>query len=555
MEKMDTSAFVEEETSIDFRHYIALFSQWWWIVVIAMALAGVISFFVTRQITPVYRVSSTVLVNEAPSTRSTDYTSLMTSERVARTYAQMMTKRPILDQVSSELGVPVPDNMVTAAPVRDTQLLTITVEHTNPVTAADIANKVLEVFSQQIQAVQEARFADSKENLERQIQETEASLVTLRTSLEGLAEGEDAARDRLEARLSQTEQIYSNLLLSYEQVRMAEAEVVSNLVEVERAVPPTRPVRPSLLQNTLLAVLVGLFVSAGGLLAYDMLDDTIVDPEEVTRRTGLPVLGMLMHSDEKEGLVTRKAPRSPVAEAYRALRTNVQYAAVDKPVRALLVTSPAPSDGKTTVAANLAVVMAQGGRNVTIIDADMHRPRQHRIFDTAREPGLSGLFMQSPVTLNGAAQALDMQKLRLVAAGSLPPNPSELLGSNKMREILETVLEEADVAIIDTPPVLSLTDALVLAPLVDGVLLVIKPGETKRAALKQSVDQLRYLGVRILGVVLNDVGNTRSRYGHYYKNYYYRRYYRYYDPYTQDPGRKPGKSKKSKPGGHQSELN
>jgi capsular exopolysaccharide synthesis family protein len=233
--------------------------------------------------------------------------------------------------------------------------------------------------------------------------------------------------------------------------------------------------------------------------------------------------------------VTEVQPRSPISESFRTLRTNVQYAAVDHPLMSILVTSAGPEEGKTTVVTNLAIVLAQSGRRVTVIDADLRRPSLHKRTGVTNQVGLSFLFMQPKMILNGALQKSRIPGMSVITSGNIPPNPSELLGSQKMGQILEKVKEESDLILIDTPPALVVTDASVLAPQVDGVLLVIRPGVTKLAAAKQTVEQLHRVGANILGVVLNNLELNRSKYGHYYArkyrpytSYYYGKNSKYY---------------------------
>lgn len=516
----------EEEVSIDLRQYIALFLQWWWLVLLAGLLAGGAAYLISRQMTPIYQSSTTLLINEAPSNRTADYTSLMTSERLAQTYAQMITKRPVLERVIYRLKLPYTADelakMVSASPVRDTQLLTITVESPNPSLSPAVANALVVVFTEQLQETQSSRFQASKDNLQKQITDAETQIANARDALENATDPSEISR--WEARLNQYEQIYANLVLSYEQIRTTEAQSFSNVVQIETAVPEFTPVKPKVIQNTLLAAVVGMMLAAGGVIAFDMLDDRVKNPEDIRRQLNLPVMGAIVRYDEPEDgrLITQAQPRSPVAESFRALRTNVQYASVDDPIRTLLVTSPTPADGKTTVASNLAMVTAQGGKQVTVLDADMHRPRLHYAFHTDLQPGLSSLFVQRGLHLNGDLRATPLETLHVISAGKMPPNPSELLGSQKMREIIAAILERSEMLIIDTPPVLSVTDAVVLAPVVDGVLLVVRPGHTRMSALKQSVEQLRYVGARVIGVVVNAVDTKKTRYNYYYKSYYYK---------------------------------
>ncbi len=189
-----------------------------------------------------------------------------------------------------------------------------------------------------------------------------------------------------------------------------------------------------------------------------------------------------------------------------------------------MVTSIAPSEGKTTIAANLSVTLAQGGRNVICIDADLRKPKMHSVMQLPNRKGLTTLFMQPDIQLDGTVQKTDTNNLYVMTAGNLPPNPSELLASDRMDFILDTMIDHADVLLIDTPPIMAVTDAVVLSQRVDGVLLVVKAGATKTAAAQQTVNQLRRLNANILGVVLNRVPTRGS---HYYSNGYYS-YQEYY---------------------------
>jgi non-specific protein-tyrosine kinase len=225
------------------------------------------------------------------------------------------------------------------------------------------------------------------------------------------------------------------------------------------------------------------------------------------------------HAPEEGSPVALAEPRSQVAEAFRSLRTNIQFASVDHPLRTLLVTSPTPAEGKSTVAANLSVVLAQGGKRVALIDADLRRPRVHKLLGVSNSLGMSELFVKDHVALNGSLQPTEAPDLMALTSGGLPPNPAELLGSEKMAEIIRQVGMQVELVVIDSPPVIAVTDSSVLAPRVDGVLLVFKPGVTRLGAARQTVEQLQRLGANLLGVVLNDVDLRRS--GYYYKSYYH----------------------------------
>jgi polysaccharide biosynthesis transport protein len=523
--------FPEEEPTIDLRQYLALLGHWWWLIILAALLMGSTGYIISMQMVPIYQASTTLLINEAPSDKTADYTNILTSERLASTYAQMLTKRPVFEDVINRLQLALtPERltgMVTVTPVRDTQLIDIDVESADPSLSAAVANALYLVFSEQLKETQSSRYAASKDSLQTQVADTENEITDIRKAMLNAKTPEETSR--LETRLTQYQQIYTNLVASYEQVRMAEAQTLSNVVQIEKAIPPTVPIRPKPFQNTLIAAAIGLMLAVGGIFATDSLDDTVKSPDEINRVLKLPIMGTIARYEEPSDgrLITRAQPRSPITESFRALRTNVQYASVDRPLRTLIVTSPAPGDGKTTVTANLATVLAQGGRHVTVVDADLHRPRVHHVFNADLHPGLSTLFIKSDLHLNGHLQLTETERLHVIAAGELPPNPSELLGSNKMHDILDAILEQSDLVIFDTPPVLSVTDAVVLAPMVDGVLVVCRPGVTKMNALKYAIEQLRYVGANVVGVILNGIDDHSSRYGYYYKSRYYSQY-KYY---------------------------
>jgi succinoglycan biosynthesis transport protein ExoP len=341
-------------------------------------------------------------------------------------------------------------------------------------------------------------------------------------------------QNQLQGTLALYQQIYSNLLTSYENVRLARLRSTPTVVQIEPAATPTIPIQPQPIRNGLLGGATGLLIMGAIAFLIEYLDDTLKSPEEIENQFGLPVIGFIAHFDPKQGdLITVKQPRSHVSEAFRSLRTNLQFSSVDHPVRSLLVTSPSPVEGKSTIAANLAVVMAQGGRHVALADADLRRPRIHQLLRLANRGGITSLFMptkglpNSQAPLNGHLQETGIINLRAMASGKLPPNPSELLGSGRMMAILKHIQEQADLLVLDSPPVLAVTDAVVLAPRVDGVVLVVKPGKTKLDACRQAIEQLQRVGAKILGVVFNDVEIKRLDYKYqYYRGYYNGHYYR-----------------------------
>ncbi len=219
-----------------------------------------------------------------------------------------------------------------------------------------------------------------------------------------------------------------------------------------------------------------------------------------------------------EKLVTFINPKSPVAEAYRSLRTNIQFLGIDTPQRAIVVTSAGPGEGKSTTIANIAIAMAQAGKKVLLVDCDLRRPVVHKNFGLANTRGLTNILANN-LPFAEVAQETEIEGLRIVTSGPIPPNPSELLGSMKMKDLINTFKEHVDFVFFDTPPVSAVTDAAVLSTQTDGVVLVLSAGEITRDAALHARTVLHNVNAHILGVVLNKV-NVEKEQGYYYYYYY-----------------------------------
>lgn len=518
------------------RQYLALILHWAWLLVLATVVAGLTAYFVSTRMTPVYQASATLMVNVAPSNQTTSYNSVLTSNLMTQTYAQMMIKEPVLQGVIDRLELKYIDvaqlrKQITVKPSLNTQLIVINAQDTSPQRAADIANTLGTVFAEINHSIEADRYSASKANIKGQLDQFSQQINTTQANISklGSTSTDQAEHDRLSVELSQYQQTYNNLLQSYQQVLLAEAQSTSSIVSIEAASPEYIPVKPRTLLNTGIAGLLGLMLAVTFIFVLDAMDDTLRSPDDVTKVLGVPVLGVIAaHQTASDMPIASTEPRSPVSEAFRSLRTNIQFASVDRPLHTLLVTSPSPEDGKSTVSANLAVIQAQNGRKVVLLEADLRRPKVHKMLNLSNREGTSALFVDQEVNLNGQLQSTDVPDLFAITSGALPPNPAELLGSEKMSKILSKVGEIADLVILDSPPVMAVTDSSVLAPRVDGVLIVMQPGKTKLAASKQAIEQLKRAGANVIGVVLNNVEISRSSYKYaYYRGYYYT-YHKYY---------------------------
>jgi succinoglycan biosynthesis transport protein ExoP len=305
----------------------------------------------------------------------------------------------------------------------------------------------------------------------------------------------------------------------------------TNLRIVERAEPPRVPVLPRRAFNYQLALLIGLGLGAGLAVLVGRIDDTVKTPDDIAQLLGLPFLGMVPAVDQDPALApgprpaVAREPQSAVAEAYRVVRTNLIFRAPAKRGRVVVMSSSSPGEGKTTTLANLAVSLAQNGARVLAIDADLRRPTLHAHFGLEPAEGLSEILSAAeprPLPL----RETEVPGLRLLSSGRIPDNPADLLGSNSLRDLLEAERDRYDWILIDAPPILAMADTPILSALADGLVMVVWSEHCTRPALKRSLEQVRGVGGKLTGVVLNKVDLKRNAYyyGQYYGEYY-RRYY------------------------------
>ncbi len=341
-----------------------------------------------------------------------------------------------------------------------------------------------------------------------------------------------ADQARLTANVKTRETGYDNLLGQYQLARISEGGETGGVRIIDAATRPYTPVSPQRKRAVFLAAIIGLMLGILSAVIADRFDDSVQTPDEVRHRLHLPILGSiprvrdaLFGRSERQRfrLISHVEPQSLVAEAFRSLRTNIAFARAHQDLRTIVLTSPGPGDGKSTVACNLATIFAQQGQRTLLIDADLRRAVVNETFEIPRSPGLSDLLV-GHARLGDVVRAVDVPNLFVLASGQFPPNPSELLGSPAMRDILEQAKASYDMIVIDSPPVLAVTDSSVISSVVDGTIVVVRVGKTARDAVRRAVAQLRVVNGRVLGAVLNDVdfrsGVYYGGYGYYYHRFY-----------------------------------
>ena len=369
--------------------------------------------------------------------------------------------------------------------------------------------------------------------LQSRLGSLDKSIANLRVQTEKYPKLE-AEQTRLSATMGTMQRTFDNLQSEFQLARISESVDAGRVQSIDEATLPTFAVSPNRKRAITYSALVGLLLGFALAFALDRLDDSVKSPDELREQMDLPMLGLIpairaergsrRTSDSTAGrLITHADPRSPVAEAYRSMRTNLAFARAQQSPQAIVVASPGPSDGKSTTVANLAITFAQQGQRTLLIDADLRRAVLDKAFSIPRSPGLTEVII-GEASLEDAVHETAVPNLSLVASGRFPPNPAELLGSVRMQEILHEAKAQFDVVLLDSPPLLAVTDAAVLATMVDGVVLVVRTERTKRDAVRRALGHIHSVRGRLLGAVLNDVdlrsGAYYGSYGHYYYSYY-----------------------------------
>ncbi len=369
-----------------------------------------------------------------------------------------------------------------------------------------------------------------KENLLKTQESLLTSYQNVYTSLLSTEEVKRSTNeiDNLTQNLNLYQNIYLNLLSSRETVKNQEMQNIPTIEQISLAQASAEPVRPRTLLNALLGAAAGLILALSFVSLREMTDDSIKSREEIEELLGTKVVGYITNIKENhdgKGIYVGRAPRSPVAEAFRVLRTNLEFSCREKPFKSIVVTSGGPADGKTTVSANLAAILAHSGKTAVLVDADLRRPQVHDYAAVSNALGLSDLINRENASIDDYVQKIqNVPGLSILPSGTLPPNPTDLLGSERMKSILRSLSNSYDYVVIDCPPML-IADPQVLLGLADGVLLVLVPGQTHKEVVGAIKEQMQQAGARLLGVVFNRLQNSRRRgyggYSYYSYPYYY----------------------------------
>ncbi|MBR3252642.1 polysaccharide biosynthesis tyrosine autokinase [Candidatus Saccharibacteria bacterium] len=454
---------MEEINIKDFFIYLKRYI-WAFVLMILLCVGGILTYDLAFK-KPVYQAQTTIVIAKSDNANNAAATlnDVNASQKLTSTYGEIAKSELVLNQVvdNLELGVSAKDlgKNLTVKPVEDTSILSVTVKDLNAEKAATIANEVADVFSEEVS------------------------------------------------------KIYK----------------LDNVSQLSVAKTPTSPSNNTLTRDVILGTVVAVALVTGFAFLRFYLDDTVKHGDEVEKIYGLPKTGRICKSDMKASkkgevvseLVVEKYPKSIVSENIKSLRTNLQFTAVDKNLKTILVTSTNASEGKSFVSANLAISFAQAEKKVLLIDCDLRKGRVHRLFDVPNTDGLSNLLTDDLENLNHYIHNTSIDNLDIITCGTYPPNPSELLASKKNKRLLTSLRHRYDIIIFDGAPIGGLADSVILSSLMDETVIVVKDGNTSKSDLMAAKTELEKVGAKVAGIVFNMVDRKSSRYYSYYYGHGY----------------------------------
>lgn len=528
---------------MELRDYLNVLRIRKWIVIQAVVLVTLAAVVVSFLQAPIYEGKATILVSDRDTGAALLGNSLSdfanSPERAIQTQVQLMQLRPLAEDTIRSLGLKTtPEELlqrVNVEGIGQTNVVTISVIDSDPQRAADIANALALAYVDWSKETKRESIRAAANQIEERLDEARAEILALGEKIVDNREtdrnGQPIKDDQLSAELAIATDLYATLAEKLETLRVSEELEIGSGRVVAPAVAEPVATSPQPVRNALLAVVVGLVLGVALALLIEHLDNTIKSTDEAERLYAVPVLGHIpaekYSKDQKGRLAIVERSGSAAAEAYRVLRNSMDFISLEKQVRTVLVTSAAPSEGKSTVAANLASGLAQAGKKVVLVSCDFRRPATEQFFSLKNSVGLSDV-LAGRIALRDALQRPDEERLLILTSGAMPPNPSELLGSPRMQEVIESLEEWGDWVVIDSPPLLAVADPAAVARWADGVLMVARGGVSTRDAAKKSRQLLDQVGANVVGVVIwgiEESGPASSFYGEsYYGGYHYQGY-------------------------------
>ncbi len=502
---------------IELRRILAIVLRRWWWLVIATALAALLANIISRQQTPVYQATTTILVGDSIKSSNVDRVDIQVSEALVQTYVEIARRQPVLQGVVTTLNLNQSwqslNDQIQVTLIESTQLIEIVVEANSPDMARMIADEVVNQMILLSPASSESRDSEINNFNREQIQNLQERIVNGRNRLTEIdtamstsiseIELSDLQREKstLQGLIVEWERNYTEMLVLTEPKRNP-----TQLTVIESAHSNNRQIRPRIQLNTILGGVLGMIIALGIIFLMDFLDDTYKSLSDFSQSEEVNILGSIRKIKGRKlahKIVAHLHPYSPITESYRIIRSRIRFKPVDKPTRSIMVTSSMPEEGKSVTIANLAIVFAQANHKTVLVDADLRHPVLHNVFNVSNEAGLGDLLSSPEIKVEDCIRNTSINNLQILTSGMPLLDPSERLGSARMEEILNELRNVAEIIIFDTPPVLVFADAIVLSRRVDGVIVVIQAGKSKRAAITQTLFDLQNANANLLGSIFN----------------------------------------------------
>lgn len=493
---------------MDLRDSLRVVRKHRWTVLLCTLLTAAAALGASMLQAPTYEAQAHLLVSESdPRSAAIDAALSGFSsqpERGLQTQVRMLQMRPAFEQAIRRLDLRIPpEELQERTEIRtegQTNVITVVVRDGDPERAAQTADAIAEEFALWVREFSRAKIRAAAEQVEEQLGEVRDELLA--------AAPDSKATDRERMALQIAGQDYAGLSEQLRALRIREEMEVGPVQVVGVAAVPEEAVAPKPVRNTVLGLIAGLALGMSIAFITEYLDDSVRSTDEVNLITQSPVLGVVpLSKGEEPGVAITASASSPVAEAFRGIRNSLDFINFQDDIHTVLVTSAAPGEGKSTVAANLAAGLARAGKRVVLVSVDFHRPKSASYLGASEALGLSHVLTEQ-FELERCLQSVGDDGLVVLASGKVPPNPSELLGSQRMGQLMADLRRRADWVILDGPPVLAVADATAVSKWVDGSIVVVRSGKTSRDALARTVNMLSGVGAKIIGTVLLGVGDA-----------------------------------------------
>ena len=495
-----------ENVEMTLRDYGNVIARRKWIVVFAVILTTVTVIALTALQTPIYSASAEVLVQPRGQDGFFDnQTNYVDPERAIDTEIQVIEGQEVNERVQENLGLSTPPPGASASAVGSTDVISIVVNDTNASNAATLADAYAVAYV-------DVRREQSVNELLKASTEVQIAIDGIQVQIDALGET-DPRRPALVNQLS-------NFNTTLDQLRVDAALRTGGVAIIKSAGVPTSPIEPTPMRTTVLAAVVGVLIGLGAVFLVDYLDDKVRSEGDLDSLVDRPVLAVVpvdVPPDNRPIAISEPSHES--VEAYRGLRTNLQFLGLDRPIRVVQVTSSIAGEGKTTTSTNLAVVLAQAGHRVAMVDADLRHPRVHEIFAVAQSPGFTDMLLGA--VAKDVVNHVDIDgghRLSVYSSGAAPSNPSEMLSGRHVKELLADMGSFYDYVIVDSSPILPVSDSVALSGSVDGVFVIVQAGRTNGGDVVETVARLDRVSAPILGLVLNRASDS-SKGGYAYGGY------------------------------------